>query len=198
VMELRAIWYSLPAWDGAPSASAVAPSRRAGGLGGLGSPTPASVAKSSALEKGKAEWRAGIKSRIDDMVYKLAAGKLPSHLVRNPVYEVPHSLDMPILACYSFVLNTAVCVVTCFVCLLCAAELCVEARVRPLAARAHALRPQRVAQAAVCGVAARRQLLPQRRAHAAAAPPHLPGAGASQDSGISHQLRSQRWRRWGG
>ena len=60
-MELRAIWHNLPAWD---------------------------ELSSNPLEVGKAEWRAGFKSRMDNQIYKMHAGTLPENLKRNPVYEV--------------------------------------------------------------------------------------------------------------
>jgi hypothetical protein len=58
---MRAIWYNLPVWDDSGA---------------------------NPLEVGKAEWRAGFKSRMDNLVYKLHAGTLAEHLKRNPVYEV--------------------------------------------------------------------------------------------------------------
>jgi hypothetical protein len=39
-------------------------------------------------KKEKAEWRDGFKSKLDDLAYKEALGKLPAHLLRNPAYEV--------------------------------------------------------------------------------------------------------------
>lgn len=57
---MRAIWFCLPTWD--PS-------------------------NGNSLEKGKAEWKEGLKSKLDDMNYKEAKGNLPPHLLRNPAYE---------------------------------------------------------------------------------------------------------------
>jgi hypothetical protein len=62
-MEIRAIWYNLPTWN-------------ADGSG------------TNALEKGKAEWKSGLKARLDDMNYKEAKGTLPAKLIRNEAYEV--------------------------------------------------------------------------------------------------------------
>lgn len=58
---MRAIWYNLPKWN---------------------------FDSDNTLEKGKAEWRDGFKSKLDDLAYKEALGKLPAHLLRNPAYEV--------------------------------------------------------------------------------------------------------------
>jgi hypothetical protein len=58
---MRAVWYNLPKWD---------------------------IDAENPLEKGKAEWKEGFKSKLDDLAYKEAIGKLPVHLVRHPAYEV--------------------------------------------------------------------------------------------------------------
>jgi hypothetical protein len=61
ITEMRAVWYNLPKWD---------------------------IDAENPLEKGKAEWKEGFKSKLDDLAYKEAIGKLPVHLVRHPAYEV--------------------------------------------------------------------------------------------------------------
>lgn len=59
--ELRAIWHNLPQWD---------------------------ERSANPLEVGKAEWRSGFKSRMDNQIYKMHAGNLAEALKVNPVYEV--------------------------------------------------------------------------------------------------------------
>jgi hypothetical protein len=61
VREMRAIWHNLPQWD---------------------------EHSTNPLEVGKAEWRLGFKSRMDNMVYKMHAGTLAEQLRCNAVYEV--------------------------------------------------------------------------------------------------------------
>ena len=95
VVEMRAIWHNLPVWGDASggsnsnhnNSSSVGIAGGGGGGGGSGA---------EALEVGKAEWRSGFKSRLDNMVYKLHAGNLPEHLKRNPAYadcELQHVFD---------------------------------------------------------------------------------------------------------
>ena len=43
---------------------------------------------SNALEIGKAEWKSGLKARLDDYNYKESRGTLPLRLLRNEAYEV--------------------------------------------------------------------------------------------------------------
>ena len=59
--ELRAIWYNLPVWD---------------------------EQSANPLEVGKAEWRSGFKSKLDNQVYKMHAGNLAEQYKRHPDYEV--------------------------------------------------------------------------------------------------------------
>ena len=63
--ELRAIWYNLPQWDDRST---------------------------NPLEVGKAEWRSGFKSRMDNQIYKMHANSLSEALKVNPVYEVRQAL----------------------------------------------------------------------------------------------------------
>lgn len=58
--ELRAIWYNLPVWD---------------------------EHSANPLEVGKAEWRSGFKSKLDNQVYKMHAGNLAEQFKRHPDYE---------------------------------------------------------------------------------------------------------------
>lgn len=57
---MRAIWYNLPKWN---------------------------FQSDNPLEKGKAEWRDGFKSKLDDLAYKEAIGKLSPQHIRHAVYE---------------------------------------------------------------------------------------------------------------
>ena len=66
--ELQAVWFALPSWDAAADPGQ-------GSIGGQ-------------QEQAKAQWAAGLKSRLDEYAYKHACGKLAPHLVRNPVYAV--------------------------------------------------------------------------------------------------------------
>ena len=63
IVELRAVWYSLPVWD-------------------------TDVNCSNALERGKAEWKSGVKARLDDYNYKESRGTLPDKFIRHESYEV--------------------------------------------------------------------------------------------------------------
>lgn len=73
VVELRALWFSLPHWDSTSS---------------------------NPLEVRKAEWKEGVKSKLDNQVYRMiVTGNLPNHLKRNPVYEVNYE---PINNSYQF------------------------------------------------------------------------------------------------
>lgn len=74
VRELRAIWYNLPQWD---------------------------EHSTNPLEVSKAEWRSGFKSRMDNQVYKMAAGNLSEALKVNPVYEVS-PLNCRVIYCCGF------------------------------------------------------------------------------------------------
>lgn len=67
IVELRAIWYNLPVWN--PDGNST-----------------------NALEVGKAEWKSGLKARLDDYNYKESRDTLPLHIQRNEVYEVCHRL----------------------------------------------------------------------------------------------------------
>eukprot|EP01036_Dinobryon_divergens_P022653 gene22653-30933_t len=62
IVELRAIWYNLPVWN--PDGNST-----------------------NALEVGKAEWKSGLKARLDDYNYKESRDTLPLHIQRNEVYE---------------------------------------------------------------------------------------------------------------
>lgn len=67
--ELRAIWYNLPVWD---------------------------EHSTNPLEVGKAEWRSGFKSKLDNQVYKMHAGTLADHFRLHPDYEqceLNHAFD---------------------------------------------------------------------------------------------------------
>ena len=67
-MELRAIWFSLPQWD---------------------------ENSSSLQEQGKAQWRAGLKSKLDNQLYRLHKGTLSTQHQRHPVYHVSSaSIDL--------------------------------------------------------------------------------------------------------
>lgn len=61
IIELRAIWYILPSWD---------------------------MTSTNPLVKGKAEWKDGFKSKLDDYTYKEANNTLSLRILRHPVYEV--------------------------------------------------------------------------------------------------------------
>lgn len=45
-----------------------------------------------AIDVAKAEWREGFKTKMDWMAYRHGKGTLPQHYLRNPAYEVIHSL----------------------------------------------------------------------------------------------------------
>lgn len=59
IVEMRAIWHILPEWKKDPD---------------------------NLLEKGKAEWKEGFRSRLDDLIYKEMKGTLSKNLIRNPAY----------------------------------------------------------------------------------------------------------------
>lgn len=59
---MRAIWHNLPQWTNDGNANP--------------------------LDVGKAEWRDGLKARLDDMAYKESRGTLNPSLARNKAYEV--------------------------------------------------------------------------------------------------------------
>lgn len=57
---MRAVWYALPNWR---------------------------AESDNPLERGKAEWKEGLKSKLDDYNYKEAHGTISAHLRRHPAYE---------------------------------------------------------------------------------------------------------------
>lgn len=82
--ELRAIWHNLPHWD---------------------------EGSENNQERGKAEWKAALKSKLDNNAFKAAYGCLADHLVRNPVYEVGLSMTSPSLRMRVLIINCAGCIV---------------------------------------------------------------------------------------
>lgn len=59
IVEMRAVWYALPDWS----------------------------ESENVLDKSRAEWKEGLKSKLDDLSYKEAHGTLPAHLMRHVAYE---------------------------------------------------------------------------------------------------------------